>query len=166
VSGRVTVGRKRSKTQHRKPTRPKHTIAPTAARRGSSSPADLQEQVTFLARELAEAREQQAATAEILRAISGSPTDLERVFAVVAASATRLCDASDATIHQVDGAILRQVAHHGPIPVPGSLPMTRGVLAGRAVLDRQTIHVVDLQTETDEYPEGSNIARRLGLTQI
>jgi signal transduction histidine kinase len=99
----------------------------------------------------------------ILRAISASPTNLERVFAVVAASATRLCDASDATIHQVDGAVLRQVAHHGPIPVPGSLPMTRGVLAGRAVLDRQTIHVADLQAETGEYPEGSNIARRLGL---
>lgn len=41
--------------------------------------------------------------------------------------------------------------------------MTRGVLAGRAVLDRQTIHVADLQAATGEYPEGSNIARRLGL---
>jgi GAF domain-containing protein len=123
----------------------------------------LQEQVAILARELAEAREQQAATAEILSAISGLPTDLERVFAVVAASAVRLCAASDATIHQVDGVILRQVAHHGPIPIPGSLPMTRGVLAGRAVLDRKTIHIVDLQAETAEYPEGSKIARRLGL---
>ena len=66
----------------------------------------------------------------ILRAISASPTNLERVFAVVAASATRLCDASDATIHQVAGAVLRQVAHHGPMPIP-TLPMTRGVLAGR-----------------------------------
>jgi hypothetical protein len=56
----------------------------------------------------------------------------QRVFAVVAASANRLCDASDATIHQVDGAVLRLVAHHGPIPVPGSLPMTCGVLAGHA----------------------------------
>jgi GAF domain-containing protein/anti-sigma regulatory factor (Ser/Thr protein kinase) len=113
--------------------------------------------------ELAEARDQQAATAEILRVISSSPTDLQRVFAEVAASATRLCDASDATIHQVDGDALRLVAHHGPIPIPGSLPLTRGIFAGRAVLDRATIHVVDLQTETDEYPEGSDIARRLGL---
>ena len=160
---RGTVSRKRSKRLHRKPTRPKRSTAPTTARRRSSSLADLQEQLTFLARELVEAREQQAATAEILRAISGSPTHLERVFAVVAASACRLCDASDATIHQVDGAVLRQVAHHGPIPIPGSLPMTRGVLAGRAVLDRQTILVADLQAETGEYPEGSKIARRLGL---
>jgi GAF domain-containing protein len=163
VGRRGTVSRKSANAQRRKPKTPKRSNAPTAARRGSSSPNNLQEQVTFLARELAEAREQQAATAEVLRAISGSPTDLERVFAVVAASATHLCDASDATIHQVDGAVLRQVAHHGPIPVPGTLPMTRGVLAGRAVLDRQTIHVADLQAETNEYPEGSNIARRLGL---
>jgi signal transduction histidine kinase/putative methionine-R-sulfoxide reductase with GAF domain len=41
--------------------------------------------------------------------------------------------------------------------------MTRGVLAGRAVLDRQTIHVADLQAETREYPRGSEIARHLGL---
>jgi signal transduction histidine kinase len=163
VGRRGTVSRKRSKRLHRKTTRPKRSTAPTTVRRRSSSLADLQEQVSFLARELAEAREQQAATAEILRAISGSPTHLERVFAVVAASACRLCDASDATIHQVDGAVLRQVAHHGPIPIPGSLPMTRGVLAGRSVLERQTIHVADLQAETDEYPEGSKIARRLSL---
>src|ERR1700738_2860334 len=58
---RGTVSRKPSKTQHRKPTRLKRSNAPTAARRGSSSLTDLQEQITFLARELAEAREQQTA---------------------------------------------------------------------------------------------------------
>jgi GAF domain-containing protein len=160
---------RRRRATSRKPAKAQQTIkakrgtASKSARNRRLSPLSKDTKVARLARELAEAREQQAATAEILRAISASPTNLERVFAVVAASATRLCDASDATIHQVDGAVLRQVAHHGPIPVPGSLPMTRGVLAGRAVLDRQTIHVADLQAETDEYPEGSNVARRLGL---
>src|SRR5262245_13276803 len=61
------------------------------------------------------------------------------------------------------GGSLPLVAHYGPIMVPDSLPLTPGVLAGRAVLDRQTIQVADLQAETDEYPEGSEIARRLGL---
>jgi signal transduction histidine kinase len=160
---------RRRRATSRKPAKAQQTIkakrgtASKPARNRRLSPLSKDTKVARLARELAEAREQQAATAEILRAISASPTNLERVFAVVAASATRLCDASDATIHQADGAVLRQVAHHGPIPVPGSLPMTRGVLAGRAVLDRQTIHVADLQAETGEYPEGSNIARRLGL---
>jgi signal transduction histidine kinase len=157
VRRRPTASRK-PKKRLAKPTHLKRSDAPEAARR-SSKQTDL----ARLTRELGEALEQQAATAEILRVISSSPTDLKRVFAVVAASATRLCDASDATIHQVDGAVLRLVAHHGPIRVPGSLPMTRGVLAGRAVLDRQTIHVADLQAETREYPRGSEIARHLGL---
>src|SRR5262245_9303054 len=119
--------------------------------------------VEELRRELAEAREQQAATVEILKVISSSPTDLKRVFAEIAMSAARLCDAHDAAIHQIDGDSLPLVAHYGPILVPDSLPLTRGVLAGRAVLDRQTIQVTDLQAETDEYPEGSEIGRRLGL---
>jgi GAF domain-containing protein/CheY-like chemotaxis protein/anti-sigma regulatory factor (Ser/Thr protein kinase) len=164
------------KTRRSKTTKLKRGKEATAAG-GASSVSYLKEQLDLRTRELNEAQtkldlrtrelgetlEQQAATAEILRVISSSPTDLQRVFAVVAASATRLCDASDATIHQVDGAVLCLVAHHGPIPVPGSLPMMRGVLAGRAVLDRQTIHVADLQAETREYPEGSEIARHLGL---
>src|SRR5215471_5636466 len=62
--------------------------------------------IEVLRRELSEAREQQAATAEILRVISSSPTGLQRVFPVVAASAARLCDAYDATIYQVDGEFL------------------------------------------------------------
>src|SRR5262249_4053408 len=71
--------------------------------------------------ELAEARDQQAATAEILRAISGSPTDLHYVFAEIAASAARLCDAHDGVIFQAEGDLFRLVAHHGPIPVAGAV---------------------------------------------
>src|SRR5215471_17331198 len=113
--------------------------------------------------ELAEAREQQAGTAEILSVISSSPMDLRRVFAEIAMSAARLCDAYDAAIHQVDADALPLVAHHGPVLVPDSLPLARGVVAGRAILDRQTIQVADLQAERDEYPEGSDNARRLGF---
>src|SRR5215471_18416608 len=72
--------------------------------------------VEELRRELAEAREQQAATAEILRVISSAPMNLHRAFAQIAASAARLCNAYDATIFQVDGDLLRLVAHHGAIP--------------------------------------------------
>jgi len=65
---------------------------------------------------LAEGREQQAATAGILAALSSSPADLRRVCDEIAANAARLCDAYDATIFQVDGGFLHIVAHHGAIP--------------------------------------------------
>src|SRR5262252_3071038 len=71
-----------------------------------------------LRRELAEARQQQAATAAILGAISNLPADPYRVFAEIAVNAARLCDAYDATIFRVDGDVLRVVAHHGSIPQP------------------------------------------------
>jgi signal transduction histidine kinase len=123
-----------------------------------------------LERELAEAREQQAVTAQILAAISSSPTEAHHVFAQIAASAARLCDASNAGVLQVHGDHLRLVAHHGPIPADrigqGRTPLTRGALTGRAVIERRTIQVADLQTETEEYPEGSEFARRLGYHTI
>src|SRR5262249_4086959 len=68
----------------------------------------------------------------------------------------------DASIHQVDGDNLRLVAHHGPIPQSGTFPLARGLVIGRAVLNRRTIHVADLQAETEEYPDGSEWARHLG----
>src|SRR5262245_54774009 len=118
-----------------------------------------------LKRELAEAREQQAATAEILRVISNSPTDLKRVFAEIAASAARLCDAYDATIHQVDGDIFQLVAHHGPIAT-ATLPLVRGVAAGRSAIECRPVHVADLQAESDEYPEGSRRSRLIGVRTV
>ena len=121
--------------------------------------------------ELSEAREQQAATAGILASISSSPADLQGVFAEIAANAAQLCDASDAAIGQVDGDSLRLLARHGPIPTTtpvgqATLPLTRGNSVGRAVLDRRTIQVADLQAETEEYPEGSDLAHRLGFRTV
>jgi GAF domain-containing protein len=46
------------------------------------------------------------------------------------------------------------------------LPLSRGVLIGRSVLDRQTLQVADLQAEAIDYPEGSEFARRLGHRTI
>lgn len=90
--------------------------------------------VEELRRELAEAREQQAATAGILAAISNSPTGAHRVFAEIAASAARLCDAYDAVILQVDGNVLRVVGHYGSIPTPGDISIANGTVMGGTVL--------------------------------
>jgi hypothetical protein len=116
---------------------------------------------------LAEGNAQLDLTEKIAR-IAAPPTnmDLQGVFAEVAASAARLCDAYDATIFQVDGDLLRRVANYGSIPTNDTLPLTREVVTGRAVLDGRTIQVIDEQAETGEYPEGSERARRIGHRTI
>ncbi len=116
--------------------------------------------------DLTEALEQQTATAEILRVISTSPTNLQPVLDTLAASAARFCGSYDGSIFHLDGDTLRLGAHHGPLtshPDRLQVSVTRGAVIGRAVLDREAVHVADLQAETEEFPEGSAIARWLGF---
>src|SRR5262245_27961944 len=117
--------------------------------------------------QVTEALEQQTAASEILRVISSSPTDVQRVFDAVAESAARLCEAPDVSIFRRDADRLLLVAHYGAIPVGPvgefTLPLGRGSVNGRAVLDGRTIRVLDSQTEVDEFPEGSENARRYGF---
>ena len=120
-------------------------------------------EVARLARELAEAREQQA-TAEVLKIISTSPRDLQLVLEAVVRSAARFCKADDVTIFEFDGQDLRAVAHRGAIPqdIGIRFPCSRGHVSGRTVLERKPVHVLDLQAESEEFPEGSAFAKRLG----
>ena len=59
---------------------------------------------------LTEALEQQAATGEILRVISSSPTDVQPVVDAIVASAARLCDAAFSAVARFDGGLLHLVA--------------------------------------------------------
>ena len=91
--------------------------------------------------------------------IASSPTDIQPVLDVVAENAARLCEALNALIYRVDGESLKLVAKHGPVPAPAEvLPISRGLPTGRAVVDRQTIHVRDLAAERTEFPESQSLA--------
>jgi signal transduction histidine kinase len=110
-----------------------------------------------------EAREQQASTAAILRAISSSPTDVRAVLNAVVTAAARLCEELDATILLRDGDAVVPLTHSGPLGAPFGQrqPLTRQWVTGRAVLEARTIHVPDL-LESDEFPEGKEMAVRYG----
>jgi transcriptional regulator with GAF, ATPase, and Fis domain len=123
--------------------------------------------------QLTEALARETATGEILRAISTSPSDLRAVLDTLVQAAARFCGAPDVGIFRVEGEQLRMAAGCGVLVdtmerQPGGLdrmvaPLTRGSLAGRAVLERRLVHVHDLAAESeDDFPVGRELQRRLG----
>ena len=99
---RLTMSRKPAKTQHGSTTQPKRNNAPTAARPASSTLADLQEQVSALTRELAEALDHLRASSEILKVISSSVSDSQPVFDAIVTSCARLFPGCQAGINALD----------------------------------------------------------------
>src|SRR5947208_766148 len=146
------MSRKPAKAQHASTTKPKRNNAPTEARPASSTLADLQEQVSALTRELAEAREQQTATAEVLRVISSSPSQLEPVFETILANATRICDANFGTLSIREGEdAFRSVAMHNAPPGYAEERRRLGAIRygpetalGRVVRTKQVVQIADL----------------------
>jgi len=137
------------------------------AARLQESYAGLERKVEERTHELQEALEQQTATADVLRVISGSPTDLQPVMDAVAENAARLCDASDAQIFRIEGDALQRVAVHGSIPHPSDQRITRGLVTGRAVLERRTVHVDDIADELDrEFPDARPLQQATGTRTI
>jgi signal transduction histidine kinase len=125
--------------------------------------ATLEQKVKDRTRELTESLEQQTATAEILRVISSSPTDVQPVMDAVAERAARLCEATDALIFRVEGDVLRRVAVYGALPRGREvIPITRASVAGRVAADRRALHLTDLGPAFQaEFPE--SVMASLGM---
>jgi GAF domain-containing protein len=115
--------------------------------------------------------ELQTATADVLRIISSSPSDLRPVFDAIAENAARLCHGFDVYVQLREGNLVRYVAHYGGIipsspAVGGTRLLTRDLVIGRAMFESRAIHLLDAQAESEEFPEGSAIARRTGYRTI
>jgi GAF domain-containing protein len=112
-----------------------------------------------LFQELKESLEQQTATSEILGVIASSPTDIQPVLETIAENAAKVTESEDAVIYLVDGNDLRRAAKYGPLPWGpiGEIGqrLSRGTIAGRAVIDGQTVHVPELEAEAfkREFPD-------------
>jgi signal transduction histidine kinase/putative methionine-R-sulfoxide reductase with GAF domain len=107
-------------------------------------------------RDLTEALEQQTATAEILRVLSGSPTDVQPVFDAIAREAIRLCGASYSLVTRYDGQLLHLAAHEHMRPegvqaVQRLFPTRpdRATTTSRAILERAVVHLPDVLEDAD-----------------
>ncbi len=127
----------------------------------------LFEQVQAKTRELSEALVYQTASAKILEVIASSPTDVAPVLRAIVDSACEVCEAYDAAVNLREGGFVRFSAHRGPIPLGiEGRPLSREWVGGRAILDRTPVHVRDLQNAGDEFPEGREMALRMGHRAI
>ena len=106
--------------------------------------------------DLSESLEQQTATSEVLAVISGSVTDAQPVFDMIADSAAKLCDAQFCFVYRFDGQLLHFVAHRSVAPEVLELnrrnypaPPTRATVASRAILERSVVQVPDVAADSE-----------------
>jgi signal transduction histidine kinase/DNA-binding response OmpR family regulator len=137
------------KTSRRKTLKLKRRRDTARAHRRGSSAIDLRQQLN-------EAREQQAATGEILRLISSSPIDIQPVFDAIAKVAPRLCGANYCLLYRFDGELLHLVAHYN---VKGELlqvllrayPMqpSRIHVVGRTIMSAAVVEIEDALSDPE-----------------
>ncbi|MDP9264655.1 MAG: GAF domain-containing protein [Chloroflexota bacterium] len=115
--------------------------------------------------ETKEALEQQTAVAEVLKSISQSAFDLEPVLQATVDHGVKLCRAERGHVYLAEREVLRLVTSSGSSPQEVAYelahpnPRARNTAAGRAALDRTTVHIPDVLADPEyQWPE----AQRLG----
>src|SRR5712671_5329027 len=111
--------------------------------------------------DLSEALQQQTATADVLKVIASSPTEVGPALRAIVEGACKFCSAYDATVLLKIGNDLHYSAHYGPIPAPReSHSITRRWVAGRSVVDKVPVQVSNFSAAgaAAEFPEGQRRA--------
>ena len=166
---RSRAGGEPVKTRRRKMLALKSGNAPKV--RGRDTPAhDQDTEIARATRERDEAREQQKATAEILRVIRTSPDDVQPVFETIVRNAVTLCGSLYAIVFRFDGELLHFVAAHNVGPSPVDVLRTKypmrsdsSTVAGKVLLTKSVVRLEDALTDPD-YDQG--FARAIGIRRI
>ena len=129
-----------------------------------------------LEQKLAEALEREAATSEILRVISTSPTDVQPVFQTIVRSALSLCGGLFANVFRFDGELLHYVTSHNVGPSYAGLlqkkyPMRPDLsqVSGRVLLTKSVVSVKDVLVDPDydqRFPRHMGWRRMLGVPML
>ncbi|GGI34041.1 GAF domain-containing protein [Bradyrhizobium guangdongense] len=128
----------------------------------------LFEEVQSKTRDLSEALMYQTGSANILKVIASSPTDVEPVLRTIVESACDLCQAYDAVLVLKEGCDLVVRAHHGPIGM-GTQTWTddRTSVSGFAIAERVPIHMHDvLSEEGKNFPVAQAMSRQDGCRTL
>ncbi|MGH8759443.1 MAG: GAF domain-containing protein, partial [Burkholderiales bacterium] len=122
--------------------------------------------------ETREALERQTATAEILKVISSSPTDLAPVYRTILESITRLCESQIGALFLFDGERLSTAASHGTTPEFAEI-LRRGrpkpsteTTTRLAALERRTVHVADLLSDATFSPTPRDLYERENVRTV
>ena len=124
---------------------------------------------------LAEALERQAATAVILKVISGAPADVQPVFDAIAESAMRLFEAWSVSVFRFEGGLIRMMTARGGLPgsseaflaeLGAPRPPTEDTPEGRAVLTRTVQHIDDIDSDSGWGPRIREQARLRGFRSL